>query len=232
MENRILWASAVISTTLLFTPSLTFASFDHNLGFGDHGQDVVSLQQFLIAQGLLAAGNATGYFGRFTVSAVRHFQSQQDIAPATGFFGPLTRPKVNAIVAAETKPVNVGNSGNSPFPEFTAKSFSDYKFGYVRFEADDVRSSSEYTVDLGDGSTEPMVLSCRLLHDEASRTPCYVGQLFANHTYGPGSYTARLVYDGSVLAKLTVVVTQDQVYIAKVITHPLRVGRVADSRFG
>ena len=42
-----------------------------NLSFGSRGNNVVELQNFLIAQGDLAVGNNTGYFGRMTESAVK-----------------------------------------------------------------------------------------------------------------------------------------------------------------
>jgi len=68
---------------LLLTPLFTSASscpnLYRNLSFGSRGQDVVSLQNFLIEEGDLAAWNNTGYFGVLTQAAVRQWQSQHAI---------------------------------------------------------------------------------------------------------------------------------------------------------
>lgn len=65
---------------------------------GLSGSDVLTLQQFLIAQKLLTAENATGFFGALTEAAVKAFQSQNKLvsigAPSTtgyGAVGPRTR---------------------------------------------------------------------------------------------------------------------------------------------
>lgn len=67
------------------------------------GEDVRSLQEFLIREGNLAAGNATGYFGPLTEAAVRAWQAEQAIvssgdAATTGFgvVGPKTRAAIQA----------------------------------------------------------------------------------------------------------------------------------------
>jgi peptidoglycan hydrolase-like protein with peptidoglycan-binding domain len=80
-------------------PSLALAAFDTDLRQGDRGTAVVALQQFLIAQRLLSADNATGFFGSLTLAAVRAFQSQQGISPISGFFGPLTRARADALLS-------------------------------------------------------------------------------------------------------------------------------------
>lgn len=71
------------------------------LSFGSRGDDVMSLQQFLITKNLLAGDNATGYFGRFTESAVQTWQSQQGIVSSgtpntTGYgaVGPRTKSAI------------------------------------------------------------------------------------------------------------------------------------------
>ncbi len=204
MDNRLRWALSIISAVLLVTPSLAFASFDHNLGLGDRGQDIVSLQQFLIAQGLLATDNATGYFGRLTLSAVQDFQYQKNITPVSGFFGPLTRAKANAIV-------------NKPPVEFTASVSPDYRSGgSVHFSASvfPVRNLSGSVVDFGDGSTGLMEMECRF-NNYNTDIPCYANKVLADHAYVAGSYRAKLIHDGGVVATLVIVVTQDQVYITK-----------------
>jgi peptidoglycan hydrolase-like protein with peptidoglycan-binding domain len=46
-------------------------SLTRNLSYGSQGSDVTALQNFLIAKGYLAPGNAIGFFGKLTESAVK-----------------------------------------------------------------------------------------------------------------------------------------------------------------
>jgi peptidoglycan hydrolase-like protein with peptidoglycan-binding domain len=57
---------------------------------GSTGADVMTLQIYLIAQGDLALGDDTGYFGSLTQAAVETWQSAHAISPV-GIVGPLTR---------------------------------------------------------------------------------------------------------------------------------------------
>ncbi len=59
---------------------------------------VAIMQNLLISQGYLSSGNSTGNFGPLTYKAVRTFQSENSI-DSTGFVGPLTRGKMNALIA-------------------------------------------------------------------------------------------------------------------------------------
>lgn len=58
---------------------------------GNSGPDVVLLQRYLIAHGVLAAGSDAGYFGPLTEAAVQTWQAQQGIvssgSPATTGYG-------------------------------------------------------------------------------------------------------------------------------------------------
>lgn len=80
--------------------------FVSDLTIGRSGTDVSRLQNFLISKGLSIPAGATGYFGVQTQSALASFQSQHAIVPAVGYFGPVTRAKVNALcVQTPTVPV-------------------------------------------------------------------------------------------------------------------------------
>ena len=57
---------------------------------GSQGQDVQRWQTFLIAQGLLAAGQADGVFGPKTKAATISFQGAHGLT-ADGVVGPLSR---------------------------------------------------------------------------------------------------------------------------------------------
>ena len=54
-----------------------------------NGTDVRVWQEFLIGQGLLEAGNATGHFGPKTEEATRHYQAVHGLQ-ADGVLGPKT----------------------------------------------------------------------------------------------------------------------------------------------
>jgi len=70
---------------------ITPATFARNLALQARGEDVRTLQQFLIAKGFLVAGNDTGYFGPLTYQALVQYQSAMGIYPTSGYFGPITR---------------------------------------------------------------------------------------------------------------------------------------------
>lgn len=72
--------------------------FLRDLELGMQDEDVRELQKFLNTRGFLVAesgdgssGNETDYFGTFTRAALARFQAAQGIAPAAGYFGPITR---------------------------------------------------------------------------------------------------------------------------------------------
>jgi peptidoglycan hydrolase-like protein with peptidoglycan-binding domain len=108
---------SVAISSLLLAPALALAAFDIDLRQGARGTAVVELQQFLIVQGHLATGNATGYFGVRTLAGVKAFQAAKGIQPVSGFFGPLTRA---AAKAAGGFPPTISPSGNPQSPQITA----------------------------------------------------------------------------------------------------------------
>jgi len=72
-----------------------------SLGQGGRGNDVQTLQQFLISQNkgsasqALANVGATSYFGILTRAALAEFQLKVGINPPLGNFGPITRAYLN-----------------------------------------------------------------------------------------------------------------------------------------
>lgn len=80
--------------------------FTRDLSLGSSGIDVKFLQVFLNNHGYKLAstgpgstGLETSFFGNLTKDAVSRFQASNGIKPAVGYFGPLTRAKVNATPA-------------------------------------------------------------------------------------------------------------------------------------
>lgn len=69
--------------------------FANTLRVGSSGQDVLELQNVLIAGGFLDAKYNTGYFGGLTKAAVVKYQKAHGISPASGLVGPLTRGVLN-----------------------------------------------------------------------------------------------------------------------------------------
>ncbi len=98
---------------LLLTSSAFAAgtSFDRNLSYSASGQKVIDLQNFLAGQGVYT-GPITGHFFGLTKAALVSFQKKNGIAPASGFFGPLTRDVANSLVLQNN--ATSTNSGGSP----------------------------------------------------------------------------------------------------------------------
>jgi peptidoglycan hydrolase-like protein with peptidoglycan-binding domain len=91
------------------------ATFTRDLTLGSTGADVQALQRWLNANGYLVAsvgpgapGQETMYFGGLTKAAVARFQAANNISPAVGYFGPITRSAVNAMIQA-----NVGTGSGT-----------------------------------------------------------------------------------------------------------------------
>lgn len=89
-------AASVTSITTLRAP------LDRNLTVGSEGEDVRRLQQFLNQNGFTvrtgtgagAPGNESTFFGELTRAALARFQAANNITPAVGFFGPITRSAI------------------------------------------------------------------------------------------------------------------------------------------
>ncbi len=73
-----------------------------DLALGSKGSEVVRLQLYLIAKNTgpyavrLAQASATGNFGAMTQSALIEYQASVGISPADGYYGVVTRAKVEA----------------------------------------------------------------------------------------------------------------------------------------
>ena len=74
-------------------PIIAFASIDTNVRYGNKGDIVYELQDFLYDKGYLSV-SPTGYFGLVTLRAVKSYQTANNI-PSTGYVGVLTRSKIN-----------------------------------------------------------------------------------------------------------------------------------------
>lgn len=79
-------------------------TFTSDLTIGSTGSQVTALQQWLVSKGylMMPAGTSYGYFGALTKSALAKYQAEAGISPASGYFGPITRAKVNAMGGTTT----------------------------------------------------------------------------------------------------------------------------------
>lgn len=90
---------APVPTAIVGTSTV---SFTRDLHLGSQGADVEALQHYLnthsapvAANGPGSPGNETDWFGSLTKKALAAFQKHAGIAPAAGYFGPLTRAYVD-----------------------------------------------------------------------------------------------------------------------------------------
>lgn len=75
------------------------ANFGENTENVD-ANNVFILQTYLAANGYLKDKYVTGEFGAITKQAVKDFQIANNIEPASGFVGDMTRQKINAAISS------------------------------------------------------------------------------------------------------------------------------------
>jgi peptidoglycan hydrolase-like protein with peptidoglycan-binding domain len=85
---------------IIIPSSFASAAFDRNLQYGDSGEDVRELQEFLTEEGVYN-GTITGNYYSLTRMGVKMFQKKYGISPAFGNFAILTRTKVNLLLAKQ-----------------------------------------------------------------------------------------------------------------------------------
>jgi hypothetical protein len=94
--------SKMTSSSTTTGSSMVSTAFNFNLKVGSKGASVMALQNFLISKGFTLAAGPTGYFGSQTKAALGAYQASVGISPAVGFFGPITRAKVNGSMTTTT----------------------------------------------------------------------------------------------------------------------------------
>ncbi|MCI5108645.1 MAG: peptidoglycan-binding protein [Candidatus Pacebacteria bacterium] len=84
-------------------------TFTQDLTVGSTGEEVRQLQMFLnnngytvAASGAGSAGSESTYFGSLTAAALAKYQAANGIAPAVGYFGPITRASVNSMTSGSS----------------------------------------------------------------------------------------------------------------------------------
>jgi len=91
--------------------SMSSYTYTRNLTVGSTGEDVMMLQKLLNANGYKIAESGAGspgsestYFGTKTKAALAKWQAANGVSPASGYFGPITRAKVNGSMSGPIGP--------------------------------------------------------------------------------------------------------------------------------
>ena len=86
-------------------PAAGKCSFTRSLTVGSRGDDVTCLQDYLTGTGHFTySGGSTGYFGGVTKAAVAAWQAANGVAPAAGYFGPISQAKYDSMVVGGPAP--------------------------------------------------------------------------------------------------------------------------------
>ena len=113
-------ASALLFMLLFFLMPVNAFAAARSLSLGLSGNDVVILQNKLIAQGYLAKGYNTGFFGALTQAAVKKFQCAQNIicsgstSQGYGIYGPRTRVVLMSATTYPKNPASISASLTAP----------------------------------------------------------------------------------------------------------------------
>ncbi len=136
----------------LSTPSSSASMmFNTNLTLGSKGADVTALQNWLISKGYSIPAGATGFFGSQTQAALAAYQAAVGISPAAGYFGPITRAKVNAAAGSTGSTGTTGSvSGLSGAGRLTNISTLGDVVNDIK-EGDGVTKIAGVSVDATDG---------------------------------------------------------------------------------
>ena len=111
---------AALQGTGTATASGACFTFTQDEWQGQSGGQVMWVQEFLNGHGFTVAasgagspGNETSYFGALSKAAVMKFQSSEGITPVSGYWGPLSRAKANAICAGSTTTTTTTTTGTT-----------------------------------------------------------------------------------------------------------------------
>lgn len=154
------------------------ALLKRNLSHGAQGDDVTGLQEFLSSSGHLSVG-ATGFFGPLTEQALARWQQSQGI-DAAGVVGPLTRARIKELC--------VGGTGNTEkFSASPTQGGAPLTVVFSTRIAGNRPASDSYTIDFGDGTSEPAA-HCFAPNDACS-SPGQNKHIYSSN----GTYTATLI---------------------------------------
>ncbi len=125
-ENTSSSSTSTASTSTAISAGDVFVNcqFTRNLSLDSQGSDVSYLKQFLSQKGYLVASNTSNTFDSDTKSALKRYQSDNNIL-ASGFFGPVTRAKINSYSTSATSCYDGVASSASVSDTFSTSTLSD-----------------------------------------------------------------------------------------------------------
>lgn len=126
------------------------ATFTMDLTLGSSGAEVTALQNWLISKGYAIPAGATGYFGAQTQSALAAWQAANGITPAAGYFGPITRAKVNSMAGGSTGG-STGNTGGLSGGEASLEDFDGQDGEDDQLTEGGTAKVAEFEFDVEDG---------------------------------------------------------------------------------
>jgi len=116
----------------------------NNLKQRDQNNEVKSLQSFLKQKGYLNT-EPTGFFGSLTTKAVIDFQKANNINPAVGYVGSITRAKIQSLACDGSITVIPAPTTPAPTPSTQSKSCIDLKSNF-KLAARDSNTNAEVSV--------------------------------------------------------------------------------------
>lgn len=161
---------AAIQAQLSGTTTGSCYVFTTDLTLGSTGESVRALQVYLNNKGYLVAtagvgskGNESTYFGGLTRVALAKYQAGVGITPAAGYFGPVTRAKVNADCAPTTGGGGTGTAPTSTVLTGGEADLSDFRLrreqsSGAEGESDIEFATASFDVDDGDVRIERLEL--------------------------------------------------------------------------
>jgi hypothetical protein len=192
LQQKVVEASAneqaQTTTSSTATPTASVASscpaIVRTLSRGKRGDDVLQLQNFLIAQKFLASDSATGFYGPVTESAVKQWQSGHSVvssgSPDTTGWGTVGTRTRAAIRSA------CGDTSAAPTNDYLSVSSLGLSANMkLIVNVHGSCAAYEYTLNFGDGTdTEPVLVPAG---------SCHPIELSVVHTYASGgNYTVTL----------------------------------------
>jgi peptidoglycan hydrolase-like protein with peptidoglycan-binding domain len=165
--NKATLARSIVANQETTTGGICPYTWTRNLTIGSSGQDVKMLQQYLntnpatrvAASGVGSVGAETTYFGPRTAQALIRFQNMHSVdvlrpvglLQGTGYFGALTRAKVNNLCVQTTPPVVTNPDTNPSAP--TAPQLGQNEANLTRYRVlNDVSS-----VDVEEGENKEVM---------------------------------------------------------------------------
>ena len=215
----------ILVTFFALVPLLATASTcpnpSRNLSFGSRGSDVVELQTFLIAEGDLAAGNNTGYFGRMTETAVKSWQAKNGLvssgtAATTGYgaVGPRTRAKIASVCGTQAAQLHAVATINtiSDLPGLAAAQ-NDARYILISVTVTTAPADGLYSIDWGDGTSGP-------LNHEGCSQPNNIGSNSGNGWCSSTLYSGGHAYKKAGTFKLRILDDDSKELTSREITAP------------